>query len=635
MVADGNFLPITHTGSAVISSSSGILPLRDVLVCLAIATSLLSVFKVTTNYPCFFKFNCDGVIVKDKVTKGRIILGRNSEGLYALSDDKPAVFLSIRQQAASDVVWHRRLGHPNDQALHHLSSINAIRINKRTNQVRESCSLGKSARLPFSLSEFVATKPLQRIHCDLWGPFPTVSVKGFRYYVILIDNWSRFSWIYPLKLKSDFFSVFLSFQKLVENQFNTKIGTFQSDGEGEFTSTQFLAHLQDSGIQHYMSCPHTPQQNGLAERKHRYVTELGLSMMFQSKMPSKYWVEAFFTANYLTNLLPTTTLASKESPYQKLFGSPPVYASLRKFGCACFPTLRDYADNKFDPKSLKCVFMGYSAKLKGYRCLYPPTGRVYISRHVIFDENRFPFQDEYLSQHSPATTSLSKAWLQSFVPSVTPTTIPVVAPVVDLPVSPPAPSTEPPNLVLFERDQEPSVDNEAYQDIQQNQTTTSEGPCTGRTPCLDHDAIGDSVIPSASRTVSSAGQSSLLAINRGITTTCSGHQMITRSKSGIQKSNQHYALHTQKVTFPKQRTVTEALKHPGWNGAMTEGYDTCGITRTWSLVPYSPGMNVLGSKWIFTPKIKADGSLDRLKARIVAQGFDQEEGIDYLERYSL
>lgn len=68
--------------------------------------------------------------------------------------------------------------------------------------------------------------------------------------------------------------------------------------------------------------------------------------------------------------------------------------------------------------------------------------------------------------------------------------------------------------------------------------------------------------------------------------------------------------------------MTEALKHPGWNGAMTKEIDTCGITRTWSLVPYTPDMNVFGSKWIFTPKIQADGSLDRLKARVVAQGFD-------------
>lgn len=112
------------------------------------------------------------------------------------------------------------------------------------------------------------------------------------------------------------------------------------------------------------------------------------------------------------------------------------------------------------------------------------------------------------------------------------------------------------------------------------------------------------------------------------------HPIMTRSKSGIRKPNPRYVLLTQKVAFPRPRTVTEALQHPGWNNAMTDEIYTCGETRTWSLVPYTPNMNVLGSKWIFIPKIQADGSLERLKANIVAQGFDQREGIDYVETYS-
>ncbi|KAL1224684.1 Retrovirus-related Pol polyprotein from transposon RE2 [Cardamine amara subsp. amara] len=88
----------------------------------------------------------------------------------------------------------------------------------------EACQLGKSSRLPFSDSVYVASRPLERVHCDLWGPSPVVSVQGFRYYAVFIDNYSRFSWFYPLKLKSEFYSVFLNFQALVENQFQTKIG---------------------------------------------------------------------------------------------------------------------------------------------------------------------------------------------------------------------------------------------------------------------------------------------------------------------------------------------------------------------------------------------------------------------------
>src|SRR5690606_6758572 len=133
----------------------------------------------------------------------------------------------------------------------------------------------------------------ERVHCDLWGPSPVISNQGFRFYAIFIDNYSRYSWFFPLKAKSDFFSVFVMFQRLVENQFSAKIGVFQCDGGGEFTNTRLISHLKDSGIQQYISCPYTLQQNGLAERKHRHVTELGLSMLFQAKLPQKYWVEAF------------------------------------------------------------------------------------------------------------------------------------------------------------------------------------------------------------------------------------------------------------------------------------------------------------------------------------------------------
>lgn len=80
----------------------------------------------------------------------------------------------------------------------------------------------------------------------------------------------------------------MAFQKLVENQFGTKIGAFQSDGGCEFTSKHFLLHLHNHGIQHFVSCPHTPQQKGLVERMPHYLTEHRLSMMFQSKIPSRY-----------------------------------------------------------------------------------------------------------------------------------------------------------------------------------------------------------------------------------------------------------------------------------------------------------------------------------------------------------
>lgn len=206
---------------------------------------------------------------------------------------------------------------------------------------------------------------------------------------------------------------------------------FQSDGGGEFTSNIFRKYLSNHGIRHQMSCLSTPQQNGLAERKHRHLTELALSILFQSKTPFKYWVEAFYTANFVSNLLPSAPLQYK-SPFKLLHKQKPEYSFLRVFGTACYPCLWPYTNHKFDPRSLQCVFQGYHTQYKGYRCLYPPTGRIYISRHVIFDEDIFPFAARYRNFVEPYSTPLLKAWQFTPSPPHLLPTIPIVAPPQDV-----------------------------------------------------------------------------------------------------------------------------------------------------------------------------------------------------------
>jgi hypothetical protein len=233
MVADGNFLPITHTGSTNLASPSGIVPLTDVLVCPSVTKSLLSVSKLTRDYPCTVEFDFDSVSINDKETKKLLIMGSTRDGLYCLeSDNKFKAFYSTRQNSASDAVWHRRLGHPHQQVLQQLVKTKSISINKTTKFLCEACQLGKSSRLPFISSSFTANRPLERVHCDLWGPSPVISVQGLRYYAVFIDHYSRFSWIYPLKLKSDFYSTFIAFHKLVENQLGHKFTVFQCEGGG-------------------------------------------------------------------------------------------------------------------------------------------------------------------------------------------------------------------------------------------------------------------------------------------------------------------------------------------------------------------------------------------------------------------
>ena len=118
--------------------------------------------------------------------------------------------------------------------------------------------------------------------------------------------------------------------------------------------------------------------------------ETGLSLLSSAKIPLSYWPFAFATAVFLINRLPTPVL-SNTSPFQKLFNSTPNYQKLRTFGCLCFSWLRPYAPNKLENRSLPCVFIGYSLTQSAYQCLDLLTGRIYVSRHVRFNETQFPF----------------------------------------------------------------------------------------------------------------------------------------------------------------------------------------------------------------------------------------------------
>lgn len=129
-----------------------------------------------------------------------------------------------------------------------------------------------------------------------------------------------------------------------------------------------------------------------AERKHRHIVEMGLALLAKASMPLKFWDEAFLTAAYLINLLPSRIL-NFTTPVERPFHTKPDYMLLRTFGCAVWPNLRPYNSRKLSFRSTRCVFLGYSAKHKEYKCLEPTTGRVYISRDVVFDESIFPFSD--------------------------------------------------------------------------------------------------------------------------------------------------------------------------------------------------------------------------------------------------
>jgi hypothetical protein len=159
-----------------------------------------------------------------------------------------------------------------------------------------------------------------------------------------MDDFSRYSWLFPIMRKSDAYDIFVKFPSYVERFFNTKIKCVQS-GWG--------------GNTHKLSCPYTHQQNGAIERKHRHIVGIGLALLSHASVPIRFWEDAFVTACYLINRMPTNILQNKSS-FEIIFKIQPDYKFLKVFGSAYWPNLRPYNANKLQPRSIQCLFLGYT-----------------------------------------------------------------------------------------------------------------------------------------------------------------------------------------------------------------------------------------------------------------------------------
>lgn len=383
----------------------------------------------SSNFCSKFSSHCDPIASSNCLSYCNDDFRSNEIASTSIFHSSPAVHLSTAPNSYTTLgmhnsapissskyaLWHTRLGHPHHHALLEVLKLCQIPIpQKPPTDLCFACCLGKSHRLPSTLSNTTFTCPFELVVCDLWGPAPMVSSGGYSYFLTCVDAFSRFVWVFPLKLKSDTLTQFIHFKSMVELQFNCKIKGIQSDGGGEFKPlTKFLAPL---GITHRFSCPYTHHQNGIVERKHCHIVETGLALLAHSKLPFKYWDHSFVTAAYLINRLPSASLQNK-SPYSILMNKSLDYSSLRAFGCSCFPFLRPYTSHKLSFRSQKCIFLGYSSVHKGYKCL-SADGHIYISKDVQFHEARFPYPELFPSSSTLVTSTTSASWFPSASPPI-------------------------------------------------------------------------------------------------------------------------------------------------------------------------------------------------------------------------
>lgn len=504
---------------------------------------------------------------------------------------------------------------------------------------------------------------------------------------------------------------------------NTTIKAFQSDGGGEYTKRAFQNFLVKHGIQFRSSCPHHPEQNGIAERKHRHIVDTGLTLLAHASMPLTYWVEAFSTAVYLINRLPTKVL-HQQIPFTKLFHEKPKFDTLRTFGSAFFPCLRPYNAHKLHFRSKLCVFIGYSSNHMGYRCLDVPSGRVYLSRHVVFDKQQFPFStlttttvtpavdiETFCLANPPLLPILSRSpsavdQTKVLTPPLNNGPVDNLAPCLPLPqyyddlISSPLPVSDPtsppsspgtsqisPNPIrvssvpvnssivtpfkrVYSRSNHahtshvhppnslPTRPSRALESTREQSLPTvardlspnlaSSSPVTSPLPSSSPNHVSS---PSSPPRPSSPSELSLvlptdppstlpqlLSQSSKPSASCTAEQnrMVTRLQSGIRKPNPKFAMNIHLSTPPEQEptSYTQASKSPEWRTAMGAEFDALIQAGTWTLVPPTSSMNILPNKWVFKIKRKSDGSIERYKARLVANGFHQQEGLDFHDTFS-
>lgn len=261
--------------------------------------------------------------------------------------------------------------------------------------------MAKFHNLPFNLSKSQATNAFELIHIDTWGPYKIPTQGNHKFFLTIVDDYTRHTWISLLIHKSDAFSVIKTFHNYAQNQFGKSIQKIRSDNAMEFADSQFIQFFHDHGILHHTSCSHKPQQNGRVERKHKHIMEVARALRLQAHLPVHLWGDCVQAAVHIINRLPSSVL-NNTTPYYLLYKEEPDYSYLKVIGCLAFAHNPSFSADKLDPRGVPSLFLRYPPNNKGYKRLNLLTNKPFVSRDVKFYETVFPYHPTpYLNKCSP------------------------------------------------------------------------------------------------------------------------------------------------------------------------------------------------------------------------------------------
>ncbi|WZZ27561.1 hypothetical protein YC2023_010962 [Brassica napus] len=642
MIANGDKIPIRGIGNLKLFNKH-----TRAFYMPEFTSNLLSVKKCTTDLHCNVIFSPNDVKFQDIESSQLIGKGVTKGDLYMLEELAPVSESSCLFTTSSlnkNALWHARLGHPHSRALNlMLPGVNF------ENKDCEACILGKHCKTVFQKSSTVYEKCFDLIHSDVWTA-PCLSRENHKYFVTFIDEKSKYTWLTLIPSKDRVLDAFKNFQAYVTNQYHAKIKIFRSDNGGEYTSHAFKYHLAHHGILHQTSCPYTPQQNGVAERKNRHLMETARSLMFQANVPKRFWSDAVATACYLINRTPTKILED-QAPFEVLNKHKPSVEHLRVFGCLCYVLIPGQMRSKLEARSTKAVFIGYSTTQKGYKCYDPEGRRVLVSRDVKFVEERGYYEEK--NQEDLKDLTSDKAGV-----------LRIILEGLGIKMS------QDQNSGQSEGGNEPEVQESGQKGAGLNEE--------GLETSLGQDGAG---LNEEQREISSGSHNQGEQEQREVEASVEDveeeeeqldvqeqavrvQQPELRRSTRVRKDpsswvNTRVYYNAQAVEHPSQavcsfaqypkahcafmvnldegyipRSYEEAIQDKEWKESVGAEAGAMIKNDTWYESELPKGKKAVTSRWIFTIKYKADGQVERKKSRLVARGFTQTYGEDYIETFA-
>ncbi|WVZ62734.1 hypothetical protein U9M48_012444 [Paspalum notatum var. saurae] len=472
--------------------------------------------------------------------------------------------------------------------------VEGVPVINRVEQVCDGCVIGKQHRAPFPwATSFRAERGLELVHADLCGQINPPTPGGKRYFLLVVDDFSRYMWIELLSTKDQALYYLKKIKAVAESELGSKLKALRTDRGGEFNSNLFTIFYDEAGIRHYTTTPYSPQQNGVVERRNQTVVEMARCMMKSKGVPAMFWGEVVVTAVYVLNRAPTKSLNGK-TPYEAWYSKKPQVQHLRTFGCLVYVKQVGPGVTKLSDRSRKMIFLGYEQGTKGYRVYDPALKQLHVSRDVVFEE----------SQGWEWNTNLAESDnLKTFTIELTATVA--------------HPRTGQTGEVQSAGSEQPAPVEVSPAAMDVGSPTTPSS--IAATPSLTPDSQW--ATPPEGEEVDSEG----LGLKYK-------HLPDVYARSDEIQNLEYSGLCLLAADEP--RSVEQALQEKCWKQAMEAELEAIHENNTWVWSELPKGSRAIGLKWVFKVKKDPAGNVVKHKARLVAKGYAQRQGVDYEEVFA-